>query len=269
MEQEAITDLSAPGLAGKKVLVTGAAGEIGRAITRHFVAAGARVLMVDYDAEALNAAVGEFADAEPGRVAGCVANVAEADDMAAAVETIVSIFGGLDVAVLNAGIEGAVSSVSDYENAEFDRVMAVNVRGVWLGMKYAVAAMIPQQRGSIVAMASAAGVVGAAKCAPYVASKHAVIGLVRGVAADVSREGIRVNAVAPGQVEGRMIQSLESGYMPDDPARARRSMERGLPLGRYGKAKEIAAVVAFLASDAASFCTGGVYAADGGMTGIR
>ncbi len=265
MEQEAITDLSDPGLAGKNVLVTGAAGEIGLAITRHFVAAGARVLMVDYAAEALNTAVGEFGDA----VAGCVANVADADDMAAAVETIVSTFGGLDVAVLNAGIEGTVSNISDYENDEFDRVMAVNVRGVWLGMKYAVAAMKPQQRGSIVAMASAAGVVGAVKCAPYVASKHAVIGLVRSVAADVSREGIRVNAVAPGQVEGRMVQSLESGYMPDDPARARRSMERGLPLGRYGKAKEIAAVVAFLASDAARFCTGSVYAADGGMTGIR
>lgn len=265
MNDDVNAQLLNPGLEGKSVLVTGAAGEIGQAITAHFVASGARVLMVDMDGEKLDAQKAELGDA----VYSLVADVADAGDMSAAVDTCTSTFGGLDVAVLNAGIEGTVQPITDYDIDVFDRLMAVNVRGVWLGLKYAVAAMKPAGRGSIIATASAAGMLGSAKCSAYVASKHAVIGMVRSVAAEVGREGIRVNAVAPGQVEGRMIESLEAGYLPDDPLRARRSMQKNLPLGRYGKAAEIAAMVVFLASDAASFCTGGVYAVDGGMTAAR
>jgi len=265
VDQEHKSKILDTGLAGKSVLVTGAAGEIGRAITAHFVAADARVLMVDRDRDMLEACKADWGDA----VICHAADVADAEEMATAVDAAVSAFGGLDVAALNAGIEGSVQSIIDYDIDEFDRVMAVNVRGVWLGLKFAAAAMKAAQRGSIVATASAVGVVGGYKCSAYVASKHAVVGMVRAAAADLGRDGIRVNAVAPGQVEGRMIQALEAGYMPDDTARVRRSMERNMPLGRYAKGSEIAAMVAFLAGDGASFCTGGIYATDGGMTAVR
>lgn len=265
MDDEQKSLLLNSGLAGKRAIVTGAAGEIGQAITRHLVAADVRVLMVDRDQSGLEALEVELGS----NVASLVADVANENEMSATVDKAVADFGGLDIAVLNAGIEGAVESIADYDVDLFDRVMAVNVRGVWLGMKYAIAAMQTNPGGSIIAMASASGIVGSAKCSAYVASKHAVIGLVRALAAEVGREGIRINAVAPAPIEGRMIQSLESGYIPDDPARVRRAMEKMLPLGRYGKASEIAALVAFLASDAASYSTGGVFAADGGMTAAR
>ena len=146
--------------------------------------------------------------------------------------------------------------------------MAVNVRGVWLGLKGAVSAMKPAGRGAIVALSSVAGLAGAAKNSAYVASKHAVIGLVRTVASEVAPNGIRVNAVCPAPVEGRMIDSLAAGAIPEAPEKAAKGLKRMIPLGRYGKPEEVAAVIAFLLSDGAGYCTGGVYPVDGGFTSI-
>jgi NAD(P)-dependent dehydrogenase (short-subunit alcohol dehydrogenase family) len=254
------------GLTDKRALVTGAGGAIGSAIVSRFVAAGARVVATDRDAESLAALSEQYGD----QVLTVVADVADPDDMAAATDAVVSAWGGLDVSVLCAGVEGTVCNIVDADIADFDKVMAVNVRGVWLGMKYAVAAMkqTAEDGGSIVALSSSAGMAGASRASAYSASKHAVIGLVRSIAAEVGRDNIRVNAVCPAPIEGRMIQSLENGFSPKRPEKIRESLERGIPLGRYGLPEEVAAMVGFLASDNSGFCTGGVYPVDGGTTAV-
>jgi len=259
-------DLIESGLTGKRALVTGAGGAIGGAIVSLFVAAGARVVATDRDTTSLAGLSEQYGD----QVITVVADVADPDEMAAATDAVVSAWGGLDIAILCAGIEGTVCNIVDADVADFDKVMAVNVRGVWLGMKYAVAAMKETDAagGSIVALSSSAGMAGASRASAYSASKHAVIGLVRSIAAEVGRDNIRVNAVCPAPIEGRMIQSLENGFSPKRPEKIRESLERGIPLGRYGQPEEVAAMVGFLASDKSGFCTGGVYPVDGGTTAV-
>jgi NAD(P)-dependent dehydrogenase (short-subunit alcohol dehydrogenase family) len=258
-------DLTESGLADKRALVTGAGGAIGGAIVSLFVAAGARVVATDRDTTSLAGLAEQYGD----QIVTVVADVADPDEMAAATDAVVSAWGGLDVAILCAGIEGTVCNIVDADVADFDKVMAVNVRGVWLGMKYAVAAMKQTgEGGSIVALSSSAGMAGASRASAYSASKHAVIGLVRSIAAEVGRDKIRVNAVCPAPIEGRMIQSLENGFSPKRPEKIRESLERGIPLGRYGQPEEVAAMVGFLASDKSSYCSGGVYPVDGGNTAV-
>jgi NAD(P)-dependent dehydrogenase (short-subunit alcohol dehydrogenase family) len=254
-----------PGLVGKRVLVTGAGGAIGGAVVEHMLAAGARVVASDRSAKSLQGIVDRFGD----NITTVVADVSDPGDMSAATDVAVSTFGGLDVAVLCAGIEGAIRNVDEADIEVFDQVMAVNVKGVWLGMKYAVAAMKENaQGGSIIALSSVAGTNGAAGASIYTTSKHAVIGMVRSVAAEVGLSGIRVNAVCPAPIEGRMMQSLERGFSADRPELVRQSLEKKIPMGRYGLPSEVAAMITFLASDQASFCTGGVYKVDGGKTAV-
>jgi NAD(P)-dependent dehydrogenase (short-subunit alcohol dehydrogenase family) len=261
------SDLTAvAGLKNKRALVTGAGGAIGSAITTLFVAAGARVVAIDRNAESLAGLIDSFGD----QIIPVTADVAEPTDMETATNAAVTAWGGLDVAVLCAGIEGTVAEIVDADVADFDKVMAVNVRGVWLGLKYAVGAMKKNGAagGSIVALSSNAGMAGAAKASIYSASKHAVIGLVRSIAAEVGRDNIRVNAVCPAPIEGRMIQSLERGFSSGRPDKIRQALESKIPLGRYGLPEEVASMVGFLASDQSGFCTGGVYPVDGGKTAI-
>ena len=175
-------------------------------------------------------------------------------------------YGGVDVFLANAGIEGDVSSILDYSEDRFDQVMAVNVKGPFLGLKAAVPALQKRGGGSIIITSSIAGVQGAAGVAPYVTSKHAVIGMMRSAAKEFAADNIRVNTVNPSPVETRMMRSLEAGFAPDAQEEIKASMEANIPMGRYAEPEDIANIMLFLASDDASFITGSVYMADGGNT---
>ena len=250
-------------LEGKVAVITGGAGGIGKAAARMFVAEGADVLLVDRDEAALKAAAAEIGS---NRVATCVADVTSPESNQAMVQAAVERFGGIDVFLANAGIEGKVAPISETEVEMFDRVMAVNVRGVWLGLKYVMPEIAKRGGGSVVITSSVAGVGGSAGLAPYVTSKHAVIGLMRSASLEGAPMKIRVNTVNPSPVETRMMRSLEEGMAPGHGEVVHESLKQRIPLGRYGEPEDIARLMLFLSSDDSAFLTGGVYMADGGMT---
>jgi NAD(P)-dependent dehydrogenase (short-subunit alcohol dehydrogenase family) len=252
-------------LAGKVALVTGAAGGIGGATARALAAEGARLLLVDRDEAALAAVVATLPDPQAARTA--VADVTDAAAVEAYVQSAVDAFGRLDVLFNNAGIEGQVATIADADEAAFDQVLTVNVKGAWLNLKHAIRAMTALGNGgSIVNTSSGLGTTGIPGLGAYVASKHAVIGLTRTAALEVAADGIRVNAICPGPVDTRMMRSLEQQGMPDDPEGAHTLYQQLVPLGRYGSPAEIADLVVFLASDRSSFMNGAAVAIDGGST---
>lgn len=248
-------------LANKVALVTGAAGGIGAAVVARFVAQGAQVLLVDRQRDAL-----EVVAVANGRMPFLAADVTQPEQMVTCVQEACRHFGGLDIAILNAGIEGEVQPITDYDIDVFDRVMAVNVRGVWLGLKYCIPAISKRGGGSIVITSSVAGLRGAAHMSAYCASKHAVIGLMRTAAAECATANIRVNTVNPAPIETRMMRSLETGLAPADPDAARAAIAQRIPMQRYGAPQEVADLMLFLASDDSRYCTGGTYTVDGGMS---
>jgi NAD(P)-dependent dehydrogenase (short-subunit alcohol dehydrogenase family) len=166
----------------------------------------------------------------------------------------------------NAGIEGVVAPITDYPDDVFDQVIAVNVRGVWLGVKRVMAHMQERGGGSIIITSSIAGVRGSQLMSAYATSKHAVIGLMRSAALAGAAHGIRVNTVNPAQIETRMMRSIEAGIDPAAPERAKAERAARIPMKRYGLPEEVARLALFLASDESSYCTGGVYMVDGGFT---
>ena len=250
-------------LAEKVAVITGGAGGIGIAAGKRFVSEGAQVLLVDLDEKALADACAEIGG---NAVSYLAADVTLADDNARMVETATARYGGVDIFLANAGIEGDVTSLLDYDEARFDQVMAVNVKGPFLGLRFAVPAMRLRGGGSIVITSSIAGVRGAPSLAPYAASKHAVIGLMRSAAKEFAVEGIRVNTVNPSPVQTRMMRSIEEGIRPDDPEAVQQSMAANIPMQRYAEPEDIANIMLFLASDESRFMTGATYFADGGNT---
>jgi 3alpha(or 20beta)-hydroxysteroid dehydrogenase len=248
---------------GKAVVVTGAGGGIGRAAAARLAAEGASLVLVDRVKEALletRAAVERL---------GAPAVAVEADvtrwpDVERYVGTATERFGGIDGFFNNAGILGAVSPLTEYPEAEFDRVLAVNVKGVWLGMKAVAPVMAARGGGAIVNTASIAGLRGSPNLIAYTASKHAVIGLTRSAAIELVRRGIRVNAVCPAPIETSMARELEQGFARDNPARAHERFAASIPMRRFGEPDEVAALVVFLLSADAAYINGGVYTVDGG-----
>ena len=258
-----------PRLDGKVAVITGATGGIGRAASRLFADEGARVALVDLDEPALRELVESIGE---DRASYSVADVTDPAQSEGYVKAAADRWGGIDVYLANAGIEGQLSSIPDYPIDVFDRVMAVNVRGVWLGIKYVVPAMRERGGGSIVITSSTAGIGAGPDMSAYTTSKHAVIGLMRTAAMEGASLGIRVNTVNPAPIETRMMRSIEEQRVAaaDDAnvtvEQTYRAASARIPLGRYGNPEEVARLMLFLGSDDSSFCTGGVYMVDGGRS---
>jgi len=249
-------------LKGKVAVITGGAGGIGQAAGALFAAEGADVLLVDLNEDALRRAA---ETAGSNRVSYFVADVTSARDNDAMIACAEERYGGVDILLANAGIEGELAPIVDYDEARFDQVLNVNVKGVFLGLKASIPALARRGGGSIVITSSVAGVGGAAGMSAYVTSKHAVIGLMRSAARECAAQNIRVNTVNPSPVETRMMRSIE-GMMPVDAKQAKSMMQSRIALQRYAEPEEIAKVMLFLASDDSSWVTGSVYMADGGQT---
>jgi NAD(P)-dependent dehydrogenase (short-subunit alcohol dehydrogenase family) len=245
---------------GKVALVTGGGGGIGRATALAFARAGAKVAVVDIALGAARETVA-LIEGEGGTALLVQADVTQAGEVEAMVSEVVTAWGRLDCAFNNAGIEEEHVYFADADEAVFDRIMAVNVKGVFLCMKYQLRQMLLQGGGSIVNTASVAGLVGAPKMASYAASKHAVIGLTKTAAIEYGRKQVRINAVCPGVIRTAMYDRAVEA----DP-RIAANVAMVHPVGRIGEVDEVAAAVLWLSSDAASFVTGLAHTVDGGLT---
>lgn len=251
-------------LDGKVALITGAGSGIGLAAAELFAREGAKIMLVGRNEQALRAAVDRIgAD----RANAVVADVSRPEDNERMVKAVLDRYGGLDIFLANAGVEGVTATIEDYPLDVFDQVMAINVRGVFLGLKAAIPALRKRGGGSIIVTSSIGGIRGRGQGnSAYIASKHAELGLMRTAALEGAAHGIRVNAVLPGPTETRMMRNIEEGRSPGAPEKARAALLANLPMKRYGTPEEVANVMLFLASDDASLCTGGVYSADGGLS---
>ncbi|MGH7566356.1 MAG: SDR family NAD(P)-dependent oxidoreductase [Gemmatimonadota bacterium] len=240
----------------KVCLVTGAGSGIGRAIAERYASEGANVVVSDVD-EAGGAETVMRIQAGGGRAIFVRANSSRPGDSEALVNAAVQEFGGLHVAANNAGIGGPSAPVGEYPIDGWDRVIAVNLSGVFYGMRYQIPAMLASGGGSIVNIASILGQVGFRDASAYVAAKHGVVGLTQSAALEYGARKIRVNAVGPGFVQTPLIEK-------DMTAESREKLVRLHPIGRLGEPSEVAELVLWLSSDKASFVTGGYYAVDGG-----
>src|SRR5207302_1656496 len=249
----------------KVALITGAGNGIGRATALAFAKSGAKVVVVDRDAASGEATAGIIRQ-QGGEARFVAADVTKSAEVRAYVKAALDAYGTIDCFFNNAGIEGTVKHTAEYDEAMFDRVIGVNVKGVFLGLRHVLPVMLQQKRGAIVNTASVAGLVATPGMPAYVASKHAVIGLTKTAAGEVARQGIRVNAACPGPVDTRMIHALEQQISPDNPAAVGERYQAAIPSGRYTTVDEIANMVLFLCSDLASNTTGGQFVVDGGRT---
>jgi len=251
-------------LNGKVAVVTGAGSGLGESIAIRFAGSGATVVLADLDVDGAERVLREIEKAGgKGRVAET--DVADAESAAALVDLAVQEYGRLDIAVNNAGIGGPTAPVGEYPVDGWDRIIAINLSGVFYGMRYQIPAMLASGGGAIVNMASIAGRVGLANGSGYAAAKHGVVGLTETAAIEYATRGIRVNAVGPGFVNTPLIGKrsvLDSeGTDAHDEMQALAALH---PMNRLGEADEVAELVLFLASDRASFITGAYYNVDGG-----
>jgi NAD(P)-dependent dehydrogenase (short-subunit alcohol dehydrogenase family) len=251
-------------LDGSIAVVTGAAGVIGSATTKLLAERGARIVAIDRRREDVEAAIKELpASAEALAVA---ADVSDEDEVAGYVRAAVDRFGTIDVFYNNAGVEGDVAPITQYSLESFRKVIDVNVVGVFLGMKHVLPVMLKQDKGSIINTASIAGLMGSPHIAVYSASKHAVIGLTKSAAWECTATGVRVNCVCPGLIDSRMLSAIIEGRNPGNAPVPNDKIVERIPARRLGLASEVASIVAFLASDDASYVSGSAYTVDGGRT---
>jgi NAD(P)-dependent dehydrogenase (short-subunit alcohol dehydrogenase family) len=251
-------------LDGKIAVITGAAGVIGSATARLLAERGARIVAVDRNAQDLKAVIGDLPASA--QALAVTADVTREEEVADYVRATIDKFGTIDVFYNNAGVEGDIAPITKYSLETFRRVLDVNVVGVFLGMKHVLPVMLKHNKGSIINTASIAGLIGSPDIAVYCASKHAVIGLTKSAAQECSATGVRVNCVCPGLIDSRMLSSIIEGRNPGNaPVPNDRIVER-IPARRLGRASEVASIVAFLASDEASYVSGSAYTVDGGRT---
>lgn len=249
-------------LQDRVAVITGAGSGIGRAMALLFSREGAKIVAGDVNGAAA-AETAELVRAQGGQATSAAVNVTVPEDVQSLFKHAINEFGKLDILCNNAGI-GSTTNVVDCEPDEWDRVMAVNARGVFLGCKYVVPIMLEQGGGCIINTASVAGMIGIPERAVYCASKGAVIALTKQVAVEYVEKGIRCNCVCPGTVDSPWVGRLLQGAA--DPSQARSVLEARQPMGRLGKPEEVAAAALYLASDDAAFVTGNTMVLDGGWT---
>ncbi|SOC44981.1 SDR family NAD(P)-dependent oxidoreductase [Ureibacillus acetophenoni] len=250
-------------LNGKVAVITGGSGGIGKVVARRFLEEGANVVLVDLFQDALDKTKAEIEGL--GEVLVVQADVTKEEDVKNYVNKTIEAFDRIDVFFNNAGIEGKVQPIVDVSLKDFEKVQAVNVTGVFLGLKHVIPVMTNQGSGSIINTSSISGLDGDPGVAPYVTSKHAVSGLTKVAAIEVAKDNIRVNSIHPSPVNTRMMRSLEAGFNPENVEEAKKQLTQKIPLGRYGESEDIANLVLFLASDESTFITGAQYRIDGGM----
>ena len=251
-------------LDGRVAVVTGAAGVIGAATIRLLAERGARIVAVDRKAAELKTAIADLPASA--QALAVTADVTQEDEVAEYVRAAVAKFGTIDIFYNNAGIEGDVRPITEYALESFRRVLDVNVVGVFLGIKHVLPVMLKQNKGSIINTASIAGLMGSPLIAVYSASKHAVIGLTKSAAWECTGTGVRVNCVCPGLIDSRMLSTIIQGRSPGNAPTPNDKLVERIPARRLGQASEVASIVAFLASDEASYVSGSHYTVDGGRT---
>jgi len=249
--------------ANRSIIVTGAAGAIGFATCEILAREGASVLMVDINASRLDERVGSLR-AKGARVEACVADCGEEAGAQRYAQAAIDAFGRIDGFFNNAGVEGKLAPTHDYDVAEFDRLVRVNLRGVFLGLRYVLPDMVKRGSGSVVNMASIGSERGLAGACAYNATKHAVVGLTRTAASEVAQKGVRVNCVMPGVIETPLLIEVIEQLYPGNVQKGLDKIGQVATLNRCGKPEEVGSVVSFLLSDEASYVNGAKWEIDGG-----
>lgn len=250
-------------LENKVAIITGGSGSIGFTTAKKLANEGAKVLLVDIDEESLKEKQQE-AEENGLDISYAVADVTDAEDVKNYVDIALERYGKIDLFFNNAGVEGIVKPISEYPEDAFDQLIAVNVKGVFLGMKYVTPKM--EDGGSVVITSSVAGLVGTPGMVAYTTSKHAVIGTMRVAAKELGERNIRVNTVHPGQVDNRMMRSLEDAMKPGQGEDVKAEFEQMIPMHRYAQPEDISNMVTFLFSDESSYAHGNTFVVDGGFT---
>lgn len=247
-------------LKNKVAIITGGASGIGKATANLFLKQGAKVMIVDKNRKEIKELKNEFKTAN---LAFCIADVSKTEDTKYYVSETLLKFGGIDIFFNNAGIEGVSKPIPEYPEDVFDSVIAVNLKGVWLGCQYVIPKM--NSGGSVIITSSVAGLKGFTGLGAYVASKHGVVGIMKTAAIEFAPKKIRINSIHPGPINNRMMRSIEKDISPGNPMEAQKAFEAAVPFGRYGESQEVAAMVLYLASDESRYVTGATFVIDGGM----
>lgn len=248
----------------KVVIITGAAGGIGKVTAKKLADEGAKLALVDLNLDAVTEVINEIGLDET-RAVALQADVTKEEEVKAYVDDTVGKFGKIDGFFNNAGVEGTTKPIEEYPTDTFDLVFNVNVRGAYFGLKYVLPVLKKQGFGAVVNMASGAGLMGSPGMLAYIGSKHALIGMTKVAALETASAGVRVNAVAPGVINTRMMRQIEENTLPGQGEEATKAFSAAVPMGRYGEPEEVANVVSFLLSDDASYVTQSIYTVDGGQ----